>query len=80
MSERKATRRFNRIAPRVYRFSQSWGMAFVFGAARPVQMWAWGVWGPDQFCEEGIAFSLKTAREKANKYLDELVGIAKRIA
>lgn len=45
--------------------------AMIFGAPAPQQMWAWAVWSSKR-TDEGVEFSLNSARTKANAVIDEL--------
>ena len=56
---------------RVYRFSAPEVQSLVFSAPPPFSMWAWAVWA-SKFSAEGVEFSLKRAKEKANEQLDRL--------
>jgi hypothetical protein len=60
---------------RVYSYDAPKCQAFIF-CASGMQMWAWGVWGEGNFCSEGIAFSLKSARGRANAEIDKVEGKA----
>ena len=55
---------------RRYDFGSQDAQAIIFGA-QGAQLWAWAVWG-HKFCAEGVEFSLKSARIKANAQLDRL--------
>lgn len=55
---------------RVYRFYSDSAQAIIFGA-EDCSFWAWGVWGKN-FSEEGIVWSLKRAKEEANRNLDRI--------
>lgn len=58
---------------RVYRYFASNGGAqsIIFGSGDGLSMWAWGVWA-EKATFEGIEFSLKRAKQRANEKLDEV--------
>lgn len=55
---------------RVYRFNSDSGQSIIFRAEN-TSFWKWGVWG-HKFSAQGIEWSLKRAKEKANANLDRL--------
>ena len=57
---------------RVYRFFATDVQAIIFGAQGGLSMWAWGVWA-SKSTSEGIEFSLKRAKQRANEKLDDLI-------
>jgi hypothetical protein len=58
-------------APRVYRKESKSFTAFVFGATAPMTMWAWVVWNSDGE-SAGVNFTLKKAKESADKVIAQL--------
>ena len=57
------------MGPRRFRCWREYVNAVIFGSDDG--MWAYGVWG-HKFSAEGVGFSLKYARQKANKAIDQI--------
>lgn len=62
---------------RRYDFGSKGVQAIVFGATGAT-LWAWAVWGANDFRAEGVEFSLRSAKRKANENLDSLAGKEKQ--
>lgn len=62
------TRKWKR-GKRRYDFVSMEAQGIIFGATN-ASLWAWVVWGKNSFRAEGVEFSLRSARRKANEKLE----------
>lgn len=62
-------RRWKKCAPQRFRFWRDYVNAMIFGSGDGY--WAYGVWGAN-VCDEGVGFSLRWARQKANEAIDKI--------